>query len=323
MTTAPSSSPRALDGRDHHRRGVLLAAASAAGFGLMAIFANEAYDAGVDVPSLLTLRFAIAAVLFWAIVLVRRPAIPAGRDAVLAVALGAVGYAAQAACFFAALTYLDASLVALLLYVHPTLVFAGAVLLGRDAWDAVRLAALAAALTGAALVLLGGGDAGGDLAPAGVALGLGAALAYTGYILVADRAVARLDPFAVAAMLTTGATATFAIAGGGLPEVGAEAAAWTTAIALVGTVGAVSCFFLALRDVGPATASIVSTLEPVVTVALAVAVLGESLAPLQLAGGLLVVGSAIVVARVRPRGAPAPTGPAPAARQAEAGAPGR
>lgn len=307
-----------------HRRGVAFAAASATGFGLMAIFASEAYDAGVDVTSLLTLRFALAAALFWAIVAVRRPTLPAGRDAVLAFGLGAVGYATQSACFFGALTRIDASLTALLLYVHPGLVFAGAVLLGRDRADALRLTALAAALAGAALVLLGEPGGLGTLDPLGIALGLGAAVAYTAYILVADRAIARLDPYAVSAMLTTGAAMTFgaAMLVTGPSQITATGLAWVAAIAVVGTVGAVTLFFAALRHVGPATTTIVSTLEPVVTVALAVVVLGEIMTAAQLGGGLLVVAAAVVVARVRPRAASAPAGDLPAARAAEAGAAG-
>lgn len=283
-----------------HTRGVAFAAASATGFGLMAIFATQAYDAGLDVPSLLTIRFAIAAALFWAVVLVRRPKLPTGRDAVLAVALGAVGYALQAACYFAALTRIDASLTALLLYINPALVFTGAVVLGRDKADALRIAALVAALTGAALVLLGGGSGVGAPDPVGVALAVGAAVAYAAYILVADRAVARLDPFAVAAYLCTGATATFAIAvaaGGGPSPISAEGLGWAALIALVSTVAAVSTFFLALQLVGPSTAAIVSTLEPVVTVVLAIVLLGEGLGALQLAGGALVVGASVLVAR--------------------------
>ena len=54
-----------------------------------------------------------------------------------------------------------------------------------------------------------------------------------------------------------------------------------------------------MRAVGPATASIVSTVEPVVTVGLAMALFGESLGPSQLAGGALVLG-AVVVLQLRP-----------------------
>ena len=66
----------------------------------------------------------------------------------------------------------------------------------------------------------------------------------------------------------------------GRPAPGALSAAgfgWLAAIALVSTVAAVSLFFAGLRRVGPTTASIVSTAEPVTTVVLAFLVFGESL----------------------------------------------
>ena len=50
-----------------------------------------------------------------------------------------------------------------------------------------------------------------------------------------------------------------------------------------------------LREVGPATASIVSTAEPVVTVALATAIYGEALGAGQLAGGVLVLGAVVIL----------------------------
>ena len=66
-------------------------------------------------------------------------------------------------------------------------------------------------------------------------------------------------------------------------------------IALVSTVVAVSAFFAGLRRVGPSEAAILSTFEPPVTVALAFAVLGERLAPAQLAGGALVLAAVVVL----------------------------
>ena len=61
------------------------------------------------------------------------------------------------------------------------------------------------------------------------------------------------------------------------------------------TVGAIGLFFAGLRRVGPTTASILSTVEPLVTVALAFAIFGESLGALQLAGGALVLGAVLMV----------------------------
>ena len=290
----------------HHARGLALCVASAVGFGLMAIFAKEAYGSGVDVVTLLTLRFALAAGAFWAIVALR----PRGNRPPRVMALGGLalgaGYAAQAGGYFGALTRIDASLTSLLTYTYPAIVFAAAVALRRERADRRRVAALALATGGAALVLAGGGA--GALDPLGVALALGAAIAYATYILVADRVVGRIDAFLLSALVTTGAAVTLAVVGlaSGSLRLTFEPAGygWIAALGLVSTVVAVSAFLIGLGEVGPATASIVSTVEPLVTVGLAMVVFGERLGGVQLAGGALVLGAVILLAaKVRERAA--------------------
>jgi drug/metabolite transporter (DMT)-like permease len=68
-------------------------------------------------------------------------------------------------------------------------------------------------------------------------------------------------------------------------------------VAGVSTVIAVTAFFAGLRLVGPATASIVSTVEPVVTVGLAVAIFAETLGAGQVAGGALVLLAVVLLQR--------------------------
>ncbi|MDP9347373.1 MAG: DMT family transporter [Actinomycetota bacterium] len=288
----------------------------------MAVFAKEAYRSGVSVRSLLALRFAIAAGAFWAIVAIRSrpPARLPTSDAssrrltLTGLALG-LGYAAQAGGYFGALTRIDASLTSLLLYVYPALVFAGAVLLGRERPDNRRVGALVLASGGVVLVLAGGGA--GALDGLGVALGLLAAVCYAAYILVTDVVVGAFDPFRLGALVTTGAAVAMWTAGlltGGIDVHFAAAGwAWVVALALISTVGAVTAFTLGLARVGPSTASIVSTIEPVVTVGLVMAVFGERLTPVQLAGGALVLAAVILLqvrgsvrAHVPPADGPAP-----------------
>jgi drug/metabolite transporter (DMT)-like permease len=133
----------------------------------------------------------------------------------------------------------------------------------------------------------------------GALLALGAALTYTAYILVSDRIVGELDPFALALLVLTGATVSFAVAGlatGSLDlALSGEAWLWLLLIALVSTVVAVSAFFAGLRRVGPSEAAILSTFEPPVTVALAFLVLGERLAAPQLLGGALVLAAVVLL----------------------------
>jgi drug/metabolite transporter (DMT)-like permease len=75
---------------------------------------------------------------------------------------------------------------------------------------------------------------------------------------------------------------------------------WLACLAVVSTVASISLFFAGLRRVGPTTASILATVEPLVTVVLAFLAFGETLAPAQLAGGALVL-AAVLVLNVRLR----------------------
>ena len=280
------------------RMGPLLCLLSAAGFGAMAIFGKLAYDAGVEVGDLLLVRFALAAALLLAVAAATGALRGLPRRSVLAgLGMGAIGYATQSGLYFDALERMDASLLALILYVYPALVLIGAVALGRERASVRRVAALLIALAGTALVLVGA--ASGSLDALGTAMGFGAALAYTVYILTGDRVGAGEPPAALAAFVCLGATCTFALASvvRGGPELGfgADGWAWVGAIALVSTVAAILCFFAGLARVGPSAASILSTLEPLVTVALAAAAFGESLGAVQLVGGALVLGAVLVM----------------------------
>jgi drug/metabolite transporter (DMT)-like permease len=291
--------------------GPALCLVSAACFGAMAIFGKLAYDAGVSAGALLLVRFSLAAAVLALLLLLRpglrraepgdRPAAARGRVLVTAIGLGAVGYAAQASLYFTALRLMDASLLSLILYTYPVLVTVAAVLLGRDRLTPGRGGALLAASGGTVLVLLGAGGA--DFHPLGAVLGFGAALTYTGYILVADGVVHRLPPVVLSALVMAGAAATLgvrALVTGGVDlGFGLPGWFWLTCIAVVSTVVAMLAFFAGLRRTGPSTAAILSTFEPVFTTALAAFVLGESLSAVQVAGGVLVL-SSVAVLQIRP-----------------------
>src|SRR3954464_5489799 len=278
--------------------GTVMCLASGAAFGTMAIFGKLAYGAGATAGTLLAGRFVLAALIFWCLVPLREVRALPRRDVVAGLGLGACGYALQAGCYFAALERIDASLLSLLLYTFPAMVAVAAVALGRERLDRRRLAALAVALGGLVLVVAGAGA--GSIDAIGAALGLTAAVVYTTYILISDGVVARVSPRVLAALVCTGAAVTLTAGSSLLVQFRPEALSpagwgWLACLAAVSTVGAISLFFAGLRRVGPTTASLVSTVEPVVTVALAFVVFGESLGLLQLAGGSLVLAAVMMV----------------------------
>ena len=293
--------------------GAVLCLLSAAGFGAMAIFGKLAYEAGVSTHALLLVRFAIGAALLVALlaaVPALRPRRP-GRTALLVgLGLGAIGYATQAGLFFAALRRLDASLLALLLYTYPAWVTLAAFALGREALSRRRLVALG--LSSAGLVIVLAGAAGGAFDGVGAAMGVGAAVAYTTYILVADGPGRALPAPALSTLVCVGAAATFGVSGAAVGvDLGfaAEGWLWLGLIAVVSTVLPIVAFFAGMARVGPSAASILSTFEPVVTVGLAYLAFGERLSAAQLGGAALVLGAAVLLAAPAVRRPPSPPAP--------------
>ncbi|MGX7828179.1 DMT family transporter [Actinokineospora sp. 24-640] len=311
--------------------GPALCLLSAACFGAMAIFGKLAYAAGVSPSALLLVRFGLAAVLLTMLLLPRpgprrhptspgRAMSPARRAPgllVLALGLGALGYATQASLYFSALELMDASLLSLVFYTYPVLVTLTAALTGRDRLTPGRCVALVATCCGTLLVLVGTG--GMQFHPLGAILAFGSALTYTVYILVADTVVHRMPPVALSALVMAGATfalaARAAVTGGIDLGFGPRGWFWLVCIAVVSTVLAMLTFFAGLQRTGPSTTAILSTFEPVVTTVLATVALGEFLTPVQLAGGLLILSSvAVVQVRRTPpgnrdAGSPRPDGP--------------
>jgi drug/metabolite transporter (DMT)-like permease len=76
----------------------------------------------------------------------------------------------------------------------------------------------------------------------------------------------------------------------------AEGWLWLGLIGIVSTALPIATFFAGMARVGPSTASILSTFEPVVTVALAYVAFSERLTVAQLGGAALVLAAALMLA---------------------------
>jgi drug/metabolite transporter (DMT)-like permease len=173
--------------------------------------------------------------------------------------------------------------------------------LGRERPTPRRLAALG--LSSGGLVIVLASAAGGDFDLVGAGMGVGAAVAYTIYILVADRSGVAMSPLVLSAFVCTGATFTFTVVGlaSGSLDFGFSPSGWLWLglIALVSTALPIATFFAGLARVGPSTASILSTFEPVVTVTLAYLAFSERLTLGQLGGAALVLAAAVMLAAPR------------------------
>ncbi len=279
--------------------GVALIITSAAGFATLAIFGKLAFASGMTLPTMLTLRFAGAAALFWAILAGTGAAAAfLGRRKIAQLLLmGGLGYAGQSTLYMVSVSLLPAAVVGMLLYTYPMWVTLLAWWLHGDRPDRQRWVALALALGGTTLIA---GAPEGQINPLGIVTALAAGIWYAGYIVLGNRIIKGVAPLVSSAWILLGATISFGVAGLVLNQLQFTFAApqgWlaVSGMILLSTVIPVVTFLAGLQRVGPTQSALLSALEPVFTVALAVAFLGERLTPTQIAGSILVITAVILL----------------------------
>jgi len=292
--------------RRRNSLGVACVVGSAVAFGAMVILARLAFASGADSVTLLALRFAIASLLMLSMLRIRAKAMPRGSTLGALIALGALGYGGQAITYFTALSLAPAGVAALLLYLHPALVAVLAAMFLRERLTRRKLVALMLALIGTTLTVVpaisGDAIAGAPQVAVGMAFAVASAAFYAVYIVGAAALATRSEAAAMSAVVITSAAIVFIAAmlvrGPHWPHtlVGWAAIA---GIALLCTVVAITLYFAGLERIGPVRASTLSTIEPLCAVVFAASVLGEALAPVQLAGGALILVGAVGIAKAR------------------------
>ncbi len=275
--------------------GALFIIISATSFGTLAILGRYAYADGMDTFTILALRFTFAAALMALLLFARCESFPRGRTLWQLIGMGAIGYVGQSFSYLTATRFASAGLVALLLYLYPVFVAVLSALILKEKFTRLKILALGLATFGAALTAnpQGGGWT-------GILLAIMAAAIYSVYIIVGTGVMKRVSAFQSSTVIFASAGAvycTLALVNGlHLPQTGAGWGA-VGAIVLLATVIPVVTFLAGLQRIGPTNASMLSTLEPIVTVLLAAWLFAEALPAPTLAGGALILAAVLLLAR--------------------------
>lgn len=275
--------------------GVILIVISAASFGTLAIFGRYAYAAGLDIFTLLFLRFTFSALLMAVLLIFRRESLPRGGTLGRLVGMGALGYVGQSFSYLTAIKYASAGLVALLLYLYPTFVAVLSTIFLKEKINRVKIIALGLASLGAALTA---NPQGGQWT--GILLALSAAAIYSVYIIVGTGVMQQVSAVQSSTVIFMAAGIVYgALTAINGPHWPVTSAGWLAlaAVTLIATVIPVATFLAGLKRIGPTDASMLSTLEPVVTVLLAALLFGEALPPVTLLGGGLILAAVLLLTR--------------------------
>jgi len=277
--------------------GTVVSIISGASFATLAVLSKLAYAQGLRVPTVLFWRFTGASLIFLAYLALRGQLVKYETSLRLKLLLmGAVGYGSMSACFLLAAERIPASLAGMLLYLYPAFVTLATVALKQETMNLQKGAALLIASVGMVLVL------GASLAKVnllGLIFGVGAAVVYTVYIVAGSKIISSLEPINSTMYIMFGGAVTYTAVGLITHSLSASfpPSAWLVVIGiiLIPTVIAVLFFWLGVQYIGPSKTSIISTIEPVITVILGWLVFNERLTITQLGGGLLIIASIIIL----------------------------
>lgn len=251
--------------------------------------------------TLLVFRFGIAALILGVVTVVSgRPLLPERGERLGLAAAATLGYGTESALYWAALNHGSAAAVTLLFYTYPVWVMLAAIGLDRRVPAGALILALALALGGSAIVVVGG--SGVDITRLGIVLALTCSIAYTAYLTGAARVVRRTNPLTTATWLAAGvafANLTYAaiLQGWSMPT--GEYAALRVLGMGVSTAGAFVCLIASLQRIGAVRNAILGVIEPLMVAVLAAVFLSEPITVSVAVGGVLILVAGVIATLVR------------------------
>jgi drug/metabolite transporter (DMT)-like permease len=296
--------------------GSLALVLAASGFGLLGPVARLAYETGIGPMAFVVWRALFGLVAVAAIVALQarrgtpivNPFRLARRDGLGLLVVAVAGLTLNLATFIA-FDLTTIALVLLAFYTYPALVAVVAVVLGHERLDATRSVSLALAIGGMVLVVAGGldpTDSGRPFNPAGVLLGLLAAVSQTVFVTVSRgrfSAIPSVQAMGWVILLFPIVCIPLALVLGDALDVPFRdgRALGYAAVAGIAGAGVPSVLFLyGIRVLGGTRAGILMLMEPLVGVTLAALLLHEALLPIQIAGGAAILIAALLLQREAP-----------------------
>jgi drug/metabolite transporter (DMT)-like permease len=231
------------------------------------------------------------------------------RDLIQCCALGMLGVAASNYFYYLAIQKTSVAIAIILQYTAPVWVFCYVVARGQQKLSLQRVLAIVFAIAGIALTI---GIVGAKSASAlrfdsyGLIAALLASFSFAFYNVAGHRILARYDRWRVLIWTLAFAAIFWLVVNPPWKIVSAHYSSpqwiFLAIFSMISVLGPFSLYFLALQHLEPTRAIIASCLEPVFSILLAAALLGEGLRLTQTFGIVLVL-SAIVIVQLPERGA--------------------
>lgn len=226
------------------------------------------------------------------------------RDLAACFLLGTLGVAVSNYFYYVAIQRTTVAIAIIVQYTAPVWVLVYVVARGRQKLTSQKIAAVALAVTGIALVINILGPHAGPalhLDPYGIFAALLASFSFAFYNVAGHNILARYDRWRVLVWTLAAASIFWLVVNPPWKILAAHyaPAQWLFlfVFSMISVLGAFSLYFLGLQHLEPTRAIIASCLEPVFSVVLAALLLGEVLRPMQTLGIVFVLAAIVIVQR--------------------------
>ena len=285
--------------------GTLFVFLSSTGFAIVPTFTKKLYAHDTNAMGVMSVRFALATLLMFAIraVMLRNAPWPSLKNTAKLLLWG-VCIMGISLTYFIAINDIDTGLAIVLFYANPVFIVFGSWIIWKKRPSKNVLISLVFTMIGVFITV---GQI-GEASLSAVALVLLSAIFFTIYLLGLSHSLEQTDVITSVVIVNAGGAISYwflvATSPGSLTaEFPRDSVAWLYIAGLVvfGTVTPILAGFAGLKRVGPSMVSVLTTLEPVLAIAAGVIFLGEDLTVNRVVGAGFVIGALIALSVLEAR----------------------
>ena len=274
-------------------KGTLCGIVAAVSYGMNPLGALSLYRAGINTNSVLFYRYALAAVLLAALLLVQKTSLRITRREFSVLGLLGVMFAVSSLTLFMSFHYMDAGIASTLLFVYPVMVAVIMAIFFRERISLVTVLSISLALCGIALLYRGEGGA----------VLMASSLSYALYIVVVNRASLNMSSVKLTFYVLLFGVAAIVLYSLCCPDQPLQLLStpsmwgWAAMLALIPTVVSLVLMTVAVHAIGSTPTAVMGALEPLTAVVIGVTIFGELFTARLATGiGLILLAVTLIVA---------------------------
>lgn len=266
-------------------------------YGILPAISQLAYREGVAVETVLFNKFFYACVLMWLYIGIKKIPFKTDKKHFVFLSLVALSYIGIATTLYEAFKYISGSIATIISFTFPAMIILLEMLQGREKPNVRKIMALIASMIGLVVIVW---DSQIDLDMKGVLFALGTAVCYVFYTMgLSEKRTKSMNAMAVAGYVLLYSTVFnfFRCFFSGKPMFTTNMAQfrYIFILAVVCAFIAILCYAAGVKMIGPSTAGIINTFEPVFACLFGYLLVGDVLTINTLSGAALILFAVLII----------------------------